>query len=309
MVTMWNWIFNRSPRVCKLGLGLALAVSPLLAHADLWGYVDTDGITHFAESKLDSRYELLFKTLPEMSSKAGATKGKAAQVSQPLEIHPAVEASARRVAQRVERSSTVKSYANLVRQEAARNGLDPALVKAVITAESGFNSSVMSEAGAVGLMQIMPATAQDLGLRADAERSVAQKLTDPHTNVRLGTRYLRYLINMFPGRLELALAAYNAGHGAVKRSGNQIPRYTETQNYVRKVLAIYQQLQPGSAGRITYAVATTGKGGGRISNSGRVQKTFAQAPRTVARQSAAPKVTALMDSDVVLPEEGLNLAP
>ena len=81
-------------------------------------------------------------------------------------------------------------------------------------------------------------------MSGDAKTPVQQKLTDPRTNIRAGSRYLRDLINMFPGQLELALAAYNAGEGAVQRAGNRIPNYKETQNYVRTVMQLYTMLKP-----------------------------------------------------------------
>ena len=93
-------------------------------------------------------------------------------------------------------------------------------------------------------MQIIPATAERYGVSGDARTPVQQKLTDPRTNIRAGSRYLRDLINMFPGQLELALAAYNAGEGAVQRAGNRIPNYRETQNYVRTVMQLYTMLKP-----------------------------------------------------------------
>jgi soluble lytic murein transglycosylase-like protein len=104
----------------------------------------------------------------------------------------------------------------------------------------------VSPKGAVGLMQIMPATAERYGVTADKKTPVEKKLTDPRTNIKTGTRYLRYLLDLFPGRLELALAAYNAGEGAVQRAGNQIPNYRETQNYVKTVMQLYAMLRPPS---------------------------------------------------------------
>ncbi len=90
----------------------------------------------------------------------------------------------------------------------------------------------------------MPDTARRYGLDGDKRVALAQKLTDPRINIKTGTRYLRDLINMFPGRLELALASYNAGEGAVQRAGNQIPNYKETQNYVKTVMQLYLVLKP-----------------------------------------------------------------
>jgi hypothetical protein len=93
-------------------------------------------------------------------------------------------------------------------------------------------------------MQLMPATAQRYGVLGDQKTPVEKKLTDPRINIKAGTRYLSDLIGMFPGQLELALAAYNAGEGAVQRAGNRIPNYKETQNYVKTVMQLYNMLKP-----------------------------------------------------------------
>ncbi|RYY60766.1 MAG: lytic transglycosylase domain-containing protein, partial [Comamonadaceae bacterium] len=117
--------------------------------------------------------------------------------------------------------------------------------------------------GAIGLMQLMPATAQRYGVRADAKRTLQAKLHDPQINIAAGSRYLRDLIAMFDGSLELALAAYNAGEGAVQRAGNRIPNYRETQNYVKTVLALYAHLKPAATRATPAAAGTRAVGGGR----------------------------------------------
>lgn len=133
----------------------------------------------------------------------------------------------------------------ILQSASALHGVDYHLLKALIAAESAFNPTAVSPKGAVGLMQLMPATASRFGVQADANQTISQKLVDPAVNIPAGTRYLRKLLDMFPGRTDLALAAYNAGEGAVQKYGNQIPPYKETQNYVRTVLGFYEQLTAG----------------------------------------------------------------
>jgi soluble lytic murein transglycosylase-like protein len=133
-----------------------------------------------------------------------------------------------------------------LREASNAQGIDYELLQALIATESGFDADAVSPKGAVGLMQIMPATALRYGVTADKKTPVEKKLTDPKTNIKTGTRYLRYLLDLYPGRLELALAAYNAGEGAVQRAGNRIPDYRETQDYVKTVMQLYAMLRPPS---------------------------------------------------------------
>jgi len=124
-------------------------------------------------------------------------------------------------------------YAGLVESAARDAALDPRLVHALIYVESGYNQSAKSAKGALGLMQVLPETAARYGVKAPA-RSVEE-------NLRAGTRYLRELMDHFDSRLELVLAAYNAGENAVLRYGLKVPPYRETQQYVPAVLAKYRE--------------------------------------------------------------------
>jgi soluble lytic murein transglycosylase-like protein len=117
-------------------------------------------------------------------------------------------------------------YEPLIQEHASRQALRPELVRAVIQVESGFNPRALSPKGAMGLMQLMPATARTLGVNNP---------WDPAQNIRGGTDYLRQLLDEYEGNEELALAAYNAGSGAVAKYGRRVPPYRETQDYVRKV--------------------------------------------------------------------------
>jgi soluble lytic murein transglycosylase-like protein len=118
----------------------------------------------------------------------------------------------------------------LVRDAAARYGVDPRLILLVMQAESGFRFRAVSPRGATGLMQLMPSTAVRLGVN---------NILDPRENIFGGVKYLRWLLDRFEGDLKLALAGYNAGEHAVESYGNQVPPYFETQSYVRSIILRY----------------------------------------------------------------------
>jgi hypothetical protein len=118
----------------------------------------------------------------------------------------------------------------LILRHSGNQNLDPKLVKALIQVESGYNSRALSRKGAMGLMQLMPGTASNLRV---------QDPYDPDENLRGGTTYLRRMLDRFAGRIELAVAAYNAGPGAVERHKG-IPPFRETRDYVERVLSLYQ---------------------------------------------------------------------
>ena len=145
----------------------------------------------------------------------------------------------------------------LVREAAERHRLDPALIRAVIETESNWNAGAVSRKGAVGLMQLIPTTAQRFGVN---------DLFSPQQNVDAGVRYLKILLERYNGNLELALAAYNAGEGAVDRA-HGIPRFRETRDYIQRVQSAY--FRPGS-GRLdgafinSHAIRKTSDPAGRI---------------------------------------------
>ena len=217
-------------------LGLLLCLLQQSARADLWAHVDERGVTHFAAEQVDSRYQLFFRGTDFDSTRDVPAQAPAMPYALP--------ANGARLLAFFDIAPDYKRVKHHLRAASGQHGVDYELLQAVIATESGFDAAAVSPKGAVGLMQVMPTTASRFGVRADAKRTVEQKLTDPAVNVPTGTRYLRHLLDLFPGRMDLALAAYNAGEGAVQRAGNQIPAYKETQNYVRTVMGLYTQLKP-----------------------------------------------------------------
>lgn len=126
-----------------------------------------------------------------------------------------------------------KKYTPIIAKAAAKYKVDEKLLHAVIQTESAYDDKAISSAGAVGLMQLMPGTAKRYGV---------SNRKNPRQNIEGGTRYLKDLFKMFDSDLNLVLASYNAGEGAVKKYKNAIPPYPETQNYVRKVMGLYRKL-------------------------------------------------------------------
>ena len=184
-----------------------------------------------------------------------------AQSTQPIVLPAAAVISARdgRV------TTGNPKYDELIAASAARNGVDPDLITAVMRQESGFHQNARSYKGATGLMQLMPGTAARFGVT---------NIFDPAQNIEGGTRYLRFLLDSFNGDVDLALAGYNAGEHAVMNSGYKIPRYRETQNYVRSISARYDasknKTRRVASGTSTAPAATIFSGGAassRLSNN------------------------------------------
>jgi soluble lytic murein transglycosylase-like protein len=136
----------------------------------------------------------------------------------------------------------------LIRQNGARYGVDPYLIFCVMEQESHFNAGAVSPVGARGLMQLMPGTAARFGVR---------HVHDPAQNIAGGTRFLKQLLGRFNGRVELVLASYNAGEGAVMKYGNRVPPYRETRNYVRRISGRYGRAAHAVSERTTPVTKTT----------------------------------------------------
>ena len=210
-----------------LGAGLA---SP--AVADVWKVVDENGVIQFTNEPPGKKGQLVISSNAPGPAHATVASQTGSSGGATLATVAGINASANYQAVHASLSAASQSY-----------GVDYELLKAVVATESAFNAKAVSPKGAVGLMQIMPTTAQRYGVSADQGATVSAKLTDPELNIQTGTRYLADLLRLFGGQTELALAAYNAGEGAVARAGNRIPNFKETQSYVTKVMSIYRLLQ------------------------------------------------------------------
>jgi soluble lytic murein transglycosylase len=180
-------------------LGLLL---PVTAFCGVYGYMDPEGIYHITNIKpANKEYHILVKdAVKELPLKGG----------------------------------NGNQYDSLINLHALANGIDPALVKAVMLTDSNSNPTAISRKGAQGLMQIMPETAQIVELKNPF---------DPEENIRAGARYLKLLQEMFKGDLELVLAAYNAGPSKVIQHNMTIPPINETVNYVKQVKLRYDKLK------------------------------------------------------------------
>jgi soluble lytic murein transglycosylase-like protein len=130
-----------------------------------------------------------------------------------------------------------------IKDAARAYGVDAHLLQAVVKVESNFDTFAVSRAGAVGLMQIMPATAAGVAGLRGTPQSLKQQLHDPAINIHAGAMYLRSLLDTFAHRVDLALAAYNAGTGNVRKSGNRVPQNGETPQFVAKVLGHYNTIK------------------------------------------------------------------
>jgi len=198
------------PRHTQSALLLAVfaSICGVDCRADVFSYTDAQGVVHFSNVPADGRYRLLIAS-------------------------PVTPGADRRAAQFKNWLLKSATYDSLIENAAFVNTVNPALIRALIVVESGFNPRAVSKRGAIGLMQLRPETARRYGV---------SDIYDPAQNIRAGTRYLSDLMTLYDSDTELALAAYNAGEAAVARYGGHVPPFKETLEYVPSVLKIYHAL-------------------------------------------------------------------
>jgi soluble lytic murein transglycosylase-like protein len=198
------WIQSRAISACVITCLAAAAPLAASAGTGIYRYMDAAGVVHFSDVPYDARYRAI-ESQPRGLSLSSPNRSRA-----PVQ----------------------HGFDALIAHAARTHGVDPALVKAVIAAESNFQIEAVSRVGAQGLMQLMPATAAELGVQSPLL---------PRENVSGGVRYLKAMLDRY-GDVERALAAYNAGPAAVDRHGG-IPPYRETEAYVKRVLNYYRGYQ------------------------------------------------------------------
>lgn len=192
----------RRGAIASLVLGLGLVAAVPASAADIYRCIDAGGVVHFSNAPNRDCFTKYLSVRAEPAPKLPEVPG------QPV-------------------TAAVAKYERLIHEAATRHRVEPALIKAVIRAESNFDPAAISPRGARGLMQLMPETATMYGLANPF---------DPQGNIEAGVKHLKTLLERYAGNLELALAAYNAGEQAVERYGRRIPPFPETRGYVRAVL-------------------------------------------------------------------------
>lgn len=199
--------------ISAIGLFAALTWGTSV-QADIYSYTDENGMVHFTNVPNDKRFRVVLR------SSSFSTDGSQA---------PAVRTPSGGFLK-----ANLKRFSSIVEEAAKTYQLEPALLHAVITAESSYNPNALSPKGATGLMQLMPATARRYGV---------SNIWDPNQNIFGGAQYLRYLLQLFNNDMSLAVAAYNAGEHNVMKYGNRIPPFRETIDYVPKVLGLFKHYQ------------------------------------------------------------------
>jgi soluble lytic murein transglycosylase-like protein len=244
VATSFSFLFVTTPRACAAAVDSGEDTPQVITPTDEHGrkvYVNDPAPAKArpVEAPQPKRSKLVYwsskenrwKPVPSAGTASmQAARSAAAEVSQYYGHDSAQSANAKIVAANARGyHATQEEIDSSIAMAAARHNVDPNLVRAVVKVESNFNSNAVSRKGAIGLMQLMPQTARELKVKNPF---------DPDQNVDAGVRHLKYLLESYGGDVNLTLAAYNAGEGAVRRSAG-VPHYSGTQNYVRRITNLY----------------------------------------------------------------------
>lgn len=189
--------------ICLAAMIMTALILPSTGVADFFQYTDEDGVVHITNVPTSAKFKWMMEE------------------RKPSVLSPSNPAY---------RKLSKQKFDEMISSTASRYGIDPHLVKAIVKAESDYDQAAVSKKGAKGLMQLMPETASRMGVK---------DIHNPADNVEGGIKYLSKLLKMFDWQVPLAVAAYNAGEGAVVKYGNRVPPYNETQTYVKRVLHYY----------------------------------------------------------------------
>ncbi len=196
------------------------------ASADIYSWVDAEGVVHFSNRPAGGKWKKVVRDDPAYRSKAAAERGSCER----CDIVPARDRD----------PSRYSRYDDYIYEASELYQIPPALIRAVIKVESDYDPRVVSSMNARGLMQLMPEVIQDMGVR---------NVHDPRENILGGTRLLRVLANRFDGDVVLTIAGYHAGMGALGRYGNNVPPYKNTRLYLKLVLKQYYRYKELEARR------------------------------------------------------------
>jgi hypothetical protein len=220
-------LLSKATQFWQVGLVIGTLLFQSSVYAQVWAYIDEQGTAHFASSQINPQYQLFATSKVPV---ANSNPPPNADLSLSNEFHLQTK-----FGKWLQTSADYSASKYYLQEAANKHGISYELLQAISATESGFKKNIVSPKGAIGLMQIMPDTAKRFGLKDQNSAPLETLLKEPSINLEIAAKYLNYLATLYPHRLDLILASYNAGEGAVAKYGHQIPPYKETQNYVKTI--------------------------------------------------------------------------